>query len=329
MESNSSLQLQKRTLLPLGCLSCFTLRFQCVFCCRFTAERCGSVLYLPWSWDHHRRIGFLSNPATHWFRRNHAWTAQTSSSNTWHQTAVEPFYCHRSVGVVVQDIAIGTRGRGFNYWTGQIGHNVANPATFLRSCVAQALNREDGSRHSLHASAKCRERNEDFDMSQDKLCKVGPDGENRLCRWSQAVSVGSRFVYAAQPLESRLIVLEVDLQRVVEVLATSPLPYSLDYVTSNDQVTSSVWWRHKTSYDFNCLQLFVLCWMDWSREHSMLLVVHAAAVPGVHMAAQIQPLDGGRTIDLSVFTFFVSHETWGHGFVAHRRQQVAAFCTCM
>ena len=34
---------------------------------------------------------------------------------------------------------------------GQFGHSGANAAMFLRSCVAQALNREDEQRQSLHA----------------------------------------------------------------------------------------------------------------------------------------------------------------------------------
>ena len=38
---------------------------------------------------------------------------------------------------------------------------LATAATFLRSCC-QALNRRDGRRHSLHASAKYREYNENF-----------------------------------------------------------------------------------------------------------------------------------------------------------------------
>ena len=41
-------------------------------------------------------------------------------------------------------------------------HSVATVATFVRSCVAQALSRGDGPRHSLHASAKYGEYNEDL-----------------------------------------------------------------------------------------------------------------------------------------------------------------------
>ena len=48
--------------------------------------------------------------------------------------------------VVVKAIVIGVEGRRFNFWVDQI---VATFATFLQSCVVQALSRRDGSRRSL------------------------------------------------------------------------------------------------------------------------------------------------------------------------------------
>ena len=53
----------------------------------------------------------------------------------------------------VKDISICAAGRGFNSLAGQIGHSSAIAATFLRSCVAEALSRGDGPRHSLRDSA--------------------------------------------------------------------------------------------------------------------------------------------------------------------------------
>lgn len=81
---------------------------------------------------------------------------------------------------------------------------------------------------------------------------------------------------------------------------------------------------NKATFTF---QLFVLCWVDESRDRSTLQVIYAASVPGSHSAAQIQPLDGGSRADFSVFTFFVPQEgvlntESRHGFVAHKNQQV-------
>ena len=66
------------------------------------------------------------------------------------------------LGVVVKNIAISAGGLTFDSRVGQIRHSVAADATFFRSCVAQAQNRGDEPRHSLHTSAYYREYIEDF-----------------------------------------------------------------------------------------------------------------------------------------------------------------------
>nr|XP_002125180.1 follistatin-related protein 5 isoform X1 [Ciona intestinalis] len=144
-------------------------------------------------------------------------------------------------------------------------------------------------------------------LRQNKLCQMSLDDGVRHCNWSSAVVVGSRFVYVAQPRENRVVVVDLRLQRVVEVLATDPLPVELHYVRSTDQ-------------------LFVHCWVDATRDRSNLQIIYAASVPGMHLAAQIQPLDGGNTLDLSVYSFFVAPECplntqSRYGYVLHKDQQ--------
>ena len=65
------------------------------------------------------------------------------------------------IGVVVKDIAVGVQRLGLDSRSGQIGHNDATAAVFLRSCIVQALSRGDRSRRPLHALAFYRECNED------------------------------------------------------------------------------------------------------------------------------------------------------------------------
>ena len=62
---------------------------------------------------------------------------------------------NRPLAQLLSAHAIGAEGLGFESRVGQIGtvSPLATAATFLRSCVAQALSRGDGSPHSLHASA--------------------------------------------------------------------------------------------------------------------------------------------------------------------------------
>ena len=63
---------------------------------------------------------------------------------------------------MVKDIAFDEGGLGFDSRGAQIRHSIATAATFLRSCVVQGLSRGDGPRHSLHASPKYREYNENL-----------------------------------------------------------------------------------------------------------------------------------------------------------------------
>ena len=57
------------------------------------------------------------------------------------------------VGVMVIDTANGGGVSGFGLIARPFKLDaVATPATFLRSCVAQALSRGDGPRHSLHTT---------------------------------------------------------------------------------------------------------------------------------------------------------------------------------
>uniref|UniRef100_H2ZG16 Follistatin-related protein 5 n=1 Tax=Ciona savignyi TaxID=51511 RepID=H2ZG16_CIOSA len=145
-------------------------------------------------------------------------------------------------------------------------------------------------------------------LRQNKLCQIMNSDGVRHCNWSSAVVAGSRFVYAAQPTENRVVVVDLRLERVVEVLATDPMPVELYYVASTDQ-------------------LFVHCWVDGSRRMSNLQVIYAASVPGMHFAAQIQPLDGGNSIDLAVYSFFIPPESplntqSRYGYIVHRGRQV-------
>ena len=52
--------------------------------------------------------------------------------------------------VLTEHFAIGIEVPDFDSWAGQIGHSVAIAATCLRSCVAWALKRGDGTSHSLN-----------------------------------------------------------------------------------------------------------------------------------------------------------------------------------
>ena len=60
---------------------------------------------------------------------------------------------HRKVSTVIEDIATGTGGLGFDSWAGQIGHSVTNSSPPRRclfgAVLSKELSRGDAPRHSL------------------------------------------------------------------------------------------------------------------------------------------------------------------------------------
>ena len=82
---------------------------------------------------------------------------------------------------------VGAVGLGFASWAGQIGHNFASDLPSLRyflelrGCVAQALSRREGLRHSLHASAQYCEYNENLIFLPEKSIFVKFIFERRFC----------------------------------------------------------------------------------------------------------------------------------------------------
>ena len=84
------------------------------------------------------------------------------------KSSIKFSFSKSSVSVLVEDIAIGARGLGIKSREGEIGHSDARGSQTRRFSFravlpnAQELGRANGSRHSLHASAKYREYNEDL-----------------------------------------------------------------------------------------------------------------------------------------------------------------------
>ena len=53
--------------------------------------------------------------------------------------------------------------------------------------------------------------------STDTLCGVEPKTETRKCEWGDAVSVDDRYIYATQPTQNRVVVIDARSQRIIEV----------------------------------------------------------------------------------------------------------------
>lgn len=59
-------------------------------------------------------------------------------------------------------------------------------------------------------------------LRQEEMCPKGEGVSPQRCVWSSAVNVRDKYVYASQPLQSRLLVVDIQAQKVVQVGGASP-----------------------------------------------------------------------------------------------------------
>ncbi|CAN0440075.1 unnamed protein product [Lampetra planeri] len=65
----------------------------------------------------------------------------------------------------------------------------------------------------------------------ERLC-----GDAGKCLWGSAVVVANKFIYVAQPLQNRVVVVDVFAQKAVQVIPTVPSPGHLVYEAARDRV---------------------------------------------------------------------------------------------
>ncbi|XP_054610089.1 follistatin-related protein 4 isoform X2 [Dunckerocampus dactyliophorus] len=108
-------------------------------------------------------------------------------------------------------------------------------------------------------------RTERIAATYEEMCPKGEGPAAQRCVWSSAVNVREKYIYVTQPLQSRLLVVDVQAQRVVQAIATDPFPVKMLYDKSHDQV-------------------WLLTWGDMDRTHPTLQVIPQASVGEVHHA---------------------------------------------
>ncbi|XP_032952635.1 follistatin-related protein 4 isoform X2 [Rhinolophus ferrumequinum] len=78
-------------------------------------------------------------------------------------------------------------------------------------------------------------------MSYEEICPQGERDARQLCEWVSAVNVRHRYIYVAQPALSRVLVVDVQAQKVLQSIGVDPLPAKLSYDKSHDQVWVLSW----------------------------------------------------------------------------------------
>uniref|UniRef100_A0A3B5LBB3 Follistatin like 4 n=1 Tax=Xiphophorus couchianus TaxID=32473 RepID=A0A3B5LBB3_9TELE len=108
-------------------------------------------------------------------------------------------------------------------------------------------------------------RTERIVATYEEMCPKGEGVSPQRCVWSSAVNVREKYVYVTQPLQSRLLVVDIQAQKVVQAVATDPFPVKMLYDKSHDQV-------------------WIITWGDMDKTHPTLQVIPQASVGEVHHA---------------------------------------------
>ncbi|KAM3937867.1 follistatin-related protein 5 isoform 2-T2 [Leptodactylus fuscus] len=140
--------------------------------------------------------------------------------------------------------------------------------------------------------------------TQDEVCPKLEGHETQGCVWASAVIVKDKFIYAAQPMLNRVILVDMQAQKVVQAVNTDPVPVKLHYDKSHDQV-------------------WVLSWGTVEKSSSTLQVITQASGSVSHHTIHTQPV--GKHFD-RVDDFFIPSTTLiithiRFGFILHKDEQ--------
>ena len=68
------------------------------------------------------------------------------------------------------------------------------------------------------------------DVINGTTSTICTSGRKQACNWGGAVSVGVKYIYAADFLGRRILVLDIATQKFVQEITTDDYPYQLKYV---------------------------------------------------------------------------------------------------
>ena len=68
------------------------------------------------------------------------------------------------------------------------------------------------------------------DVINGTTSPICTSGRQQACNWAVAVSVGVKYLYAADFLGRRVLVLDIETQKFVQEITTDDYPYQLKYV---------------------------------------------------------------------------------------------------
>ncbi|XP_073197610.1 follistatin-related protein 5 isoform X7 [Lepidochelys kempii] len=122
---------------------------------------------------------------------------------------------------------------------------------------------------------------------QDEVCPKAQRDTVQRCVWASAVNIKDKFIYVTQPTLDRVLIVDVQSQKVVQAVSTDPVPVKLHYDKSHDQV-------------------WVLSWGNMEKNSPTLQVITQASGSIAHHTIHTQPV--GKQFD-RVDDFFIPTTT--------------------
>ncbi|XP_012887288.1 PREDICTED: follistatin-related protein 5 isoform X3 [Dipodomys ordii] len=136
---------------------------------------------------------------------------------------------------------------------------------------------------------------------QDEVCPKLENDEVPRCVWASAVNIKDKFIYVAQPTLDRVLIVDVQSQKVVQAVSTDPVPVKLHYDKSHDQV-------------------WVLSWGTMEKTSPTLQVITLASENVPHHTIHTQPV--GKQFDrvddffIPTTSLIITHIRFG--FILHK-----------
>uniref|UniRef100_A0A4X2KHQ6 Follistatin like 4 n=1 Tax=Vombatus ursinus TaxID=29139 RepID=A0A4X2KHQ6_VOMUR len=83
--------------------------------------------------------------------------------------------------------------------------------------------------------------NEKIFASYEEICPQMKGEITQSCQWASAVNIRNRYIYVTQPVLSRILIIDVQTQKVQQAIGVDSLPVKLLYDKSHDQVWVLSW----------------------------------------------------------------------------------------
>ncbi|MGH0127541.1 UNVERIFIED_CONTAM: hypothetical protein FKN15_041348 [Acipenser sinensis] len=131
--------------------------------------------------------------------------------------------------------------------------------------------------------------------SYEEMCPKGDGDAIQHCDWASAVNVREKYIYATQPVQNRVLIVDTQAQKVVQVVETDPMPVKLHYDKSHDQV-------------------WVLSWGDIDRTRPTLQIIPQASGGEEHRTSPT-PFERVENFFIPPTNLIITHVRFGFIFL--------------